>query len=114
MTQTLASDERNDLVLDRIGRILILSDAPAVAANCRSAVQAQRGEMQFAADKGLPTFATAWNRYNPVQFEAAARVIIRAVPGVLSIESFTVRRQGEVLGYTAVIRTVYGGAVVNG
>jgi hypothetical protein len=114
MTQTLATDERNDLVLDRIGRVMMLSGADAVAANCRTAIQAQRGEMQFAADKGMPTFATAWNRYRPVQFEAAARTIIRAVPGVLSVESFTVQRRGEILGYTAVIRTIYGGAVVNG
>jgi hypothetical protein len=114
MTQTLASDANNDLILDRIGRVLMLNGADAVAANCRSAVQAQRGEMMFAADKGMPTFATAWNRYRPVQFEAAARAIIRAVPGVVSVVSFTARRQGEILGYTAVIQTIYGEAVVNG
>lgn len=114
MTQTLATDANNDLILDRVGRVLMLSGADAVAANCRTAIQAQRGEMMFAYDKGMPAFATAFNRYRPVQFEAAARTIIRAVPGVLSVVSFTVERRGEILGYTAVIQTIYGGTIVNG
>lgn len=114
MTQTLASDANNDIYLDRAGRLRMVSGAEAVAANCRSAVQAQRGEMMYAADKGMPTFATAWNGYRPMQFEAAARSIILAVPEVLAVESFTIQRTGEILGYTAVIRTTYGEAVVNG
>lgn len=115
MTRTLAhSLETMDLVLDREGNIAIVSDLEAVAANCQTAVQAQRGEMMFEADKGMPTFATAWNDYNPVQFEAAARTIIQAVPGVLSVGSFAILRVGEALRYTAVIRTVYGETQVNG
>lgn len=114
MTQTFATDPTNDIVLDRSGRLMMLNGADAVGANCKTAIQAQRGEMMFAADKGMPTFATAWNGYRPVQFEAAARAIIRAVPGVVSVDSFVARRVGEVLGYTAVIRTIYGGTTVNG
>lgn len=114
MTRTLETDADNDLVLDRSGSLSILTDLAAIAANCRTAVQAQLGEMMFAADKGMPTFATAWNAYNPAQFEAAARVILAGVPGVLSVDGFTVARVGEVLRYTATIRTVYGGTVING
>lgn len=114
MTQTLATGVNNDLVRHRDGNVSVLTGVAAVADLCKTAVQAQLGEMMYAADKGMPTFATAWNDYNPVQFEAAARVIIQNVVDVLGVESFTVSRQGEALRYTAVIRTVYGEAVVNG
>lgn len=114
MTRTLASDANNDLVLDRLGNVSIVEGLEAVAANCKTAIQAQRGEMIYAFDKGMPTMATAWDRYNPIQFEAAARVILRAVPGVLGVDNFTVNRVGERLVYTATIRTTFGGTVING
>lgn len=114
MTQTLASDANNDLVLDRAGNVLIATGRDAVAYNCKTAIQAQRGEMMFAVDKGMPTAATAWDRYNPIQFEAAARTILRAVPGVVGVDSFTVSRAADRLVYTATIRTIYGGVTVNG
>ena len=114
MARTLASNADNDLVLDPQGRLLILEGQAAVAANCRSAIQAQRGEMVLAVDRGMPTFGTAWNGYRPGQFEAAARVILRDVPGVLSVDAFTVGREGDRLVYAATIRTVYGEAALNG
>ena len=113
-TRTFASDANNDLVLDRTGALSILTGAEAVAANCRSAMQAQLGEMQFAADRGMPMLATAWNRFNPIQFEAAARVILASVPDVLSVETFAVERVGESLRYAATISTAYGEAGING
>ena len=114
MTQTFGSTQSNDFYLDRRGNITVLSGVQAVGDLCRTAVQAQRGEMQYAADQGMPTFATAWNRYNPVQFEAAARAILRRIPDVLGVVSFAVERRGDVLGYTAVIQTVYGETTING
>lgn len=114
MTRTIASNQDNDVFLDRLGNIAIATGATAVAMNCRTAIQAQLGEMLFAADKGMPTFETAWNNYNPLQFEAAARVILLGVPDVVAVEAFTVNRAGETLGYTATIRTIYGETPING
>jgi hypothetical protein len=114
VTRTFATDSNNDLVLDRAGALTILVDIEAVAADCRTAIQAQLGEMMFAVDQGMPMFATAWNDYNPAQFEAAARVIMLGVPGVLSVDAFAVERVGESLRYTATIRTAYGEAALNG
>jgi len=114
MTRTFLSDERNDLYLDRDGGLAMDSGLAGVAANCRTAIQAQLGEMIFAMDEGMPTLATAWDNYNPVQFEAAARMILRSVPDVLEVPSFTVERAGGVLRYTARIRTAFGETSVNG
>lgn len=114
MTQTLASDANNDLVLDSAGNVRIATGIEAVAFNCKTAMQAQRGEMMFAVDKGMPMMATAWDRYNPVQFEAAARTVLKEVPEVLGVDSFTVARTDERLVYTATIRTTYGETVIDG
>lgn len=114
MTRTFLSTHRNDLFLDRDGNVANGTGIDAVAANCRTAVQAQLGEMIFAMAEGMPTLATAWDNYNPVQFEAAARTILRGVPDVLEVQSFTVERAGEVLSYTARIRTAFGEALING
>lgn len=114
MTRTFLHDPRNDLYLDPDGNIAIGTAIAAVAANCKTAMQAQLGEMMFAADKGMPTLATAWDSYNPVQFEAAGRVILRSVPDVLEVVSFVVERITGVLRYTASIRTTFGETVVNG
>lgn len=114
MTRTLATDAQNDITFDRSGDVLIVTGVAAVAANCRTAIQAQRGEMIYALDKGMPTAETAWNDYNPIQFEAAARVILKAVPDVLGVDSVTLERDGPTLRYTAVIRTIYGETAING
>lgn len=101
--RTLAIDENNDLRRGASGNLELLNGVQAIAQNCRTAVQAQRGEMQFAADTGMPTFATAWDRYSPEQFEAAARAVLLRVPGVVSVDEFAIERRGGVLAYTATI-----------
>ena len=60
-------------------------------------MQAQRGEMVFAQDRGIPTLATVWDRFIPAAFEAAGRRALLRVPDVLSVESLTVARDGEAL-----------------
>lgn len=110
MTRTIATDAANDLIVSALGNLSVVTDRDAIAADCRSAMQAQLGEMVYAQDRGMPTLATAWNQYNPAQFEAAGRRTLLRVPGVTAVESFTVARDGERLRYTAVIRTPFGEA----
>jgi hypothetical protein len=115
MTRTLASHpETHDLVRGRDGNLAIATGAEAVAHNCKTAMQAQLGEMQYAMDRGMPTIATARTNYRPAQFEAAARAILASVAGVRAVTSFTVAREGEALRYTAAVQTVYGEIAVNG
>jgi hypothetical protein len=113
MTKTFESNDRNDLVIGTDGNLSIVSGLRAVALNCRSAMQAQRGEMLFAADRGIPTLGTVWNAYLPAQFEAAARVAIKRVAGVVAVTGFTIDRTGEAFGYTATIQTIYGETTAN-
>lgn len=113
MTRTLATDASNDLVVTALGSVSVATGLAAVAADCRSAMQAQLGEMVFAQDRGMPTLATAWNQYIPAQFEAAGRRTLLRVPDVTGVDSFVVTREGERLRYTATLRTVYGEASID-
>lgn len=113
MTRTLASSVANDLIVDPSGNLIMLTGLAAVAADCRSAMQAQLGEMVFAQDRGIPTLATIWNQYNPAQFQAAGRRALLRIPDVLGVESIVVTRDGGTVRYTATIRTIYGETVVN-
>jgi len=113
MTRTLASDANNDLVVTPLGNLLVVTDLAAVSADCRSAMRAQLGEMVYAQDRGIPTLATVWNRYDPAAFEAAGRRALLRVPGVTALDSFVVARDGERLRYTATIRTTFGEARID-
>lgn len=110
--RSLAINGVNDIFLARDGRLAFVTDAAAVGQNAKTAMQAQRFEMVYRYDDGMPTRQTAFDRYSPAQFEAAARAVIMRVEGVESIQSFTVDRVGNALVYTAAIQTIYGPTVV--
>lgn len=111
---TLGTDANNDLIVTAAGNVAVFSGLAALAADCRSAMQAQQGEMPFAADRGIPTIATAYNSLRPALFEAAARVALKRIDGVIDVISFDVERSGNKALYNATIRTVYGETTIDG
>lgn len=110
--RSLAINSVNDIFLARDGRLAIVTDADAVGQNCKTAMQAQRFEMVYRYNDGMPTRQTAFDRFNPAQFEASARAVIMAVEGVESIQSFEVDKVGNSVVYSAAIQTIYGPTVV--
>lgn len=109
----LTADRR--LFIDNLGNVGQVSDLQAVIQNCETAMRAQLGEMYYNADEGVPTRATVWENYNPLQFIAAGRITLQRVPGVRRVLTFDVDRVDDVLLYTATIETIFGpGAVTNG
>lgn len=111
---SFAVNSNNDLFIDASGNLAFVSNVDAIGQNCQTAVKAQRGEMILAMNKGMPTRATAWDTYNPSQFEAAVRSIILSVDGVLSIPSFSMIKQNNDLTYIASIHTIFGPVQING
>lgn len=105
---TLAIDSNNDLVLAPDGNVSVLTGAQAVAQNTKTAMQAQRGEMEYFVDNGMPLRATALDRLNLIQFEAAARATILDVPGVVSVNEFDAQNNDGTLTYNATITTSEG------
>lgn len=110
MTVTVAENQNRDIYLDSSRNIALFVSARAIAQLTKSRVEAQRGEMKYAANQGLPARQTAWDVFNPKQFEAAVRSIILSTPDVTGIQSFALIKDGNKLQYTAVIETIYGTA----
>jgi hypothetical protein len=115
MTRILAVDDKGDIYLGKDGRLVIALDLEAVLQACEHAVKAQLGEMVLAVDKGVPNFDTLWRGSpNLGQFEAAIRLALLAVAGVVRVTEFKAVRVGPVVQYTATIETIYGAGAVNG
>lgn len=114
MSTTFAITDENDFALDAVGGLVLRTGQQAMADICKNAMQDQLGEMVYRMANGMPTLQTVWDRYSPVKFEAAGRVTLSAVPGVLSVDSFTVAQLGNVLTYAATIRTIHGNIQLNG
>lgn len=115
MTQTFAIDPVNgDMVRGADGNLTILSGLDAVLQNCSTAMRAQRNEMIYAQQDGMPMRATAFDQYLPKQFAAAGRVTLAAVDGVVKVQSFTVTSVNNTLRYAAVVKTIYGTGPLNG
>lgn len=108
MAFTFALDENGDTYLDKTGDIAVLTGINAVSQNCVTAMRAQRGEMQYAMDAGMPMAATAFDKFNPFAFESFARDVLLAVDGVDSVTDFNVSVNGNTLSYSATIQTIYG------
>lgn len=113
MTQSIGLDANGDIHTAN-GNLVFVSSLSAVMQNCQTAMLAQRGEMMYATDTGMPTLQTAWNNYSPQQFEAAARAVITAVSGVVSVLAFSAKLTDGTLSYSATINTIYGVSSING
>ena len=113
--KSLASNRRNDLVISADGRLSVVTGTAAVEVVARSHMQTRRGEMIHAAQDGIPFDLVAFGASpNLAQFEAYARRRLSAITGVREVVSFDARLDGDVLTYTATLRTDYGETTING
>lgn len=115
MTKTFAVDENNDLYLDQSGNIAIVAGLEAVLQTCARAAKAQRGEMIFQIDAGIPNFQMVWNGSpNLLQFEAALRATLLQVAGVVEIITINTAIVSDTLTYVVTILTKFGQGLING
>jgi len=115
MTTTLAVDTKNDIYIASTGSLALVSALNAVLQACQQAAQAQRGEMIYQIDKGVPTLDTVWTGSPKVaQFKAYLRRTLMGVVDVLEVTNITTRVADNELHYTATIRTIHGTGNING
>lgn len=107
-TLSIALNGKHSLYLDAAGNLALANNLEACLQDCKTAMLAQRAEMIYAMDEGIPYRQTSWDQYRPAQFEAATRTTILSVPGVVRIDSFTFSFSGNVFSYTATIVTDWG------
>jgi hypothetical protein len=107
--KTLAVNNQNDLYLDNNGNIAIATGLIATMQACQQAAQTLLGEMVLQTDQGIPYFQVVFNGVpNIAQFEASLRAAFLGVDGVVQVESIDIVQNGDNLGYTAIIQTIYG------
>lgn len=94
------------------GHLVIANDLDAVIVGCETIMRTLIGEMIYQADEGIPYIDAVWINYNQSRFEAAARIALNSVPGVIRVESFDVAIRGDELTYTATIRSSFGPAEI--
>lgn len=115
MTMTFGTNSDNDLYLNDIGNLVVLTGLPAIMAACETAAKAQLGEMVLNVNQGMPDFQVVWKGTpNYPLFAASLRETLQAVPGVNKVENITMENIENVLRYTATISTDLGEAVLNG
>lgn len=113
MTTTFATDSNNDLYLGNDGNIVILHGLPAVTAACKTATQAQLGEMVLETELGIPNFQAVWNGSpNYPLWSLYLRNTLEAVIGVNEVTSLELQVLNNVLNYTATIASEFGQAEI--
>lgn len=118
-TQTFAVNTDNDMYLDALGNIAIVTDLEAVLQVCRQVALTRLGEMVLQTDQGIPYLQAVFVGVpNLPAFEGALRAAWLAVQGVTSVVDL-ITRQGTTIipdtsittvsaSYTATIVTVFG------
>lgn len=109
MTQTFATNEKNDIYIGEDGNLVINSGLDAVRGACETASYAILKEMVLSINSGLPYFETIFvGSPNYQIFRTYLINTLLGVNGVLSIQSLALTVQNGVLNYSATIVTQYG------
>lgn len=109
MTQTLGTNENNDIYIGSNGKLVLLTGQLAVEGGCATAAKAQLGEMIYAQNQGMPTMQTVFvGVANPASYEAYLRQNLSNVNGVVAVKSISIQISNNVLSYAAVIESQYG------
>lgn len=115
MVQTFAMNQNQDLYIGPDGNLAIASGISAVLFACKTAAQAQLGEMFLNVQGGVNNFGTVWrDSANIAQFELYVRNAILSVDGVVGIATFNTDVRNNAVFYTATIETIYGTGALDG
>ena len=115
----LAENENRDLFKGPQNQLIVKTGIDAVLQACASAIEAQRGEMQYDITRGIPTSSTLWVGVpNQLRFRFYCIEALRAVSGVVSVIRFDLDSFEGVLEYETEIETEFGtgtlGNIING
>lgn len=110
----VATNTKNDIYTTPDGSLAMVYDLADTQQACEHAMKAQFGEIVLALQRGVPTEATVWAKWKPLQFEAAARALLLTVPNVQAVKSFVITRSAGVATYVVVIQTAFGNTQVTG
>lgn len=115
MTIQIGVNDNNDIYLDSLGNLAMVTDRTACMQAAQQAAQAQRGEMQYHLNRGVPTLQTVWSGHpSAAQLRASIRQELLLTTDVTGVPALNVQLIGEDAVYTAEITTVFGPGVIDG
>lgn len=115
MMRTFKENQNRDIFMDEQNQIPLESDINAVSQSSKSAIEAQRGEMIYAQDDGMPLDSVIWSGTPSLQqFEFFARQEFLKVPNVTEVSEFNAEIEEDVVTYTATIKTTFGETTTSG
>ena len=114
----------NDMYLNNLGNIAMVSDLQAVLQECSQAALTLLGECVLDTNIGIPYQQVLWVGVpNINQFLGALRQAFLKINEVVEVVSLmavqtnepnSTSQSADLLTYTAVIRTIYGTGAING
>ena len=115
MTVIFAVNDNRDIFATANGRLAVRNGLQAVLQYAEHAVRAQRGEMIYAADRGIDYLNTVFGSPpNLLQFEAQVRAAVLRLADVTSITAFTITVNNNVASYAMTVQTLFGTGTING
>ena len=110
-----AESSTNDFVIGSDQQLLVLDGLEAVAQKTRSAVEAQKGEMIFAVERGIDYDKALWSGTPDLQqWQFYFNREVLAIEEVDSITSLDATVENNTLNYTALIQSTEGEVEVSG
>lgn len=112
---TIARDENCDLYLDDNGAIATIEGADACAQIISAKMRTSLGEMQLNMQNGVPYFQTVFvdKSFIPIWQDQVIKML-EAIDFVTEVSSFDCNTDGDMLKYTAEIKTDNGTVTING
>ena len=109
----LEENDNRDLFMGSNNQLTLLTGLSATLQACASAIEAQRGEMQYDVNRGVPTHDTLWTGVpNQQRFQFYCREALLAVSGVTAVKRFDTDIFDNTLEYEAEIVTEFGTGVI--
>lgn len=114
--RTILTDARNDFLINPDGSLALVAGPEAIADVAKHFAYTARDEQIYDRTNGIPFWPTIFGKSATLQqFESALRVRLLQSPEIESIQSLEVTRVGEVVKYTAYLKTTTGQPVnING
>lgn len=105
----LGENENKDLFVGPNNQLVLRTGIEATLQACASAIEAQRGEMQYDISRGIPTSSTIWAGVpNQQRFQFYCIEALEAISGVVKVLRFNTDIIDNTLNYEAEIETEFG------
>ena len=113
--KTIATNSDNDVYLDALGNLALVSDIDALALVIKQRIQTVLGECQLATNVGVDYFGSVFNQ-PPDVFLFRKQIVnnVEAINGVNSVVNFAMRIEDSTLKYEMNVSTVYGETTITG